>query len=227
MEANLFYRFLLVSFLGTWLATLQLQAQDYPEFEGVYVFDEATSQWMSVKPKSLELYQLALSTTVAHLDANGLGYFTVAGLSQSTLGGSPSVADTLQMRIFIRSRNPQLVFVDTIVRLSDLAATIPPGESATPDRLPPGSIRHKPAPDFVLAPYGLSADAFNAKLVDSTSSEYVLDLSNPVPRSVFGLTQCQACLMAVQGFAISTIEVGNAGNSINRLIFQTHSMGTD
>lgn len=218
---------LLAVLLFTSLVAQQTHAQDYPQFEGVYVFDEETNQWVGLKPTSLELFQLALSAPIANLAEDHRGFKMIAGLTESTLAASPSVAKTLEMRIFIRSRNPQLVFVDTIVDFDSLAGTVPPGESIMRSGTPPGEILFKPAPDLAMAPNGIPPVFFNARLIDSTSTEYVLDLSNKIPDSVYGLTQCSACLMEILGFAVRTAEVGNTRAAANRFLFRTHEVGTD
>jgi hypothetical protein len=227
MEMKVFNKFVWAAFFSAWLGALQVHAQEYPEYEGVYVYDEETIQWVALKPKKLERYQLALSSAISYLDSNGLGYITVAGLQESTLASSPSVAYTPQLRVFIRSRNPNLVLIDTIVKLSDLATTIPPGDSAAIDKLEPGSIRHKPAPDLVISPYSISSDFFNAKPVDATSTEYVFDASQQLPNRVYGLSQCSDCLIEIMGFGISAPGVRNASAAENRFLFRTLEMRID
>lgn len=190
-----------------------MNAQEYPAYEGVYIWDNATSEWVEAPAQQPLRVQIASSANSPSESWNRFpkfnGWYQIPGYAFGIMGTVPHIDDEGGLRILIKSRDPALVFLNALTRVEILMSTIPPGpmvDSASISNDIGGSLSKQPESQmatFVGTGFGKSPEMFRSRIVDQYTTEYIGPsiLGN---WTVPGLGSCTGCDLPVNVLEVQT-----------------------
>lgn len=186
-------------------------AETYPEYFGVYVWDGSSNSWIDIPQVSSMPVSIADSKSAPDSAKSRLkqtnGWYELTGFFSQEVMSSPIIDDTSGLRIIIKSKNPEIKFLSALVDKTEFASTVPPGESNNYlSTLEPGTVGESPYSQqagFIMSGFGVPAQQLKAKPIDQFTTEY---LSAPIQTlwRVPGVGDCMSCDLIVFGIAIVT-----------------------
>ncbi len=188
-----------------------LIAQEYPRSNGVFVFDDQVGEWMSIPPFQFRDVSVGSSVNAPRESWSRYplfnGWYSIPGASYDSYWSTPiiNVSDNgsnASIRIYIRSRRPEIDFVSYLTGFDELVSTIPPGRAIqTVGDVNGGDIaRNQSVPGVVDASIGFGLNSLESMIVDDYSSEYLMrDIGSNL---VSGIGDCNSCNVPIFGFVI-------------------------
>lgn len=183
-------------------------AQTYPEYDGIYVFDEKRASWVEVQLQDVGRIGIAQSSNSVKdprfLSNEAAGVYNLMSIPRL----SATVANihrSTKLRLYVRGRNPTISSIVYLVDAIEMASTVPSGAPTMSDGTQPGAIfdargNGTISPELVVTSNGRQPGDFRTKIVDDFSSEYILDpWGDKILKGFKGCTNCQ---LAVRGFAV-------------------------
>lgn len=188
-------------------------SQTFPQYDGVYVFNEDINDWVSVDLQPVGEASVAWSSN-SDIDPR-FKYNNLAGVYFAQSVGAievPILTRKNTLRIYVRQRNPSFTGIIYFVDASSMAQTIPAGDTVNSEGRAPGSIvdigvgGKGPTTTFthqyLFTGDSVSIERFRSRIIDEYSTEFMLESWTDI--SVPGFINCGSCDVEIQGFAIVT-----------------------